>query len=262
MNTVTVLKKTLRSGRTWCPVHPKSLRLQKTTFRFPPLTCSECLRKCQQSSAKHEVLLFITPFGIITSTGAPWGSTQTSKCSPMKCSCHWPGRYRFGSWQTIIEPQSGWSGKGALENILSNSPAKAGSPRTGCTGSPLGWVLNIHSLSGQSVPWPHHPHSKEVFPHTQMTLPVFKYLPVSPCPVAEHHWKDSGPMLLTTALKIFMSIDKIPSQLSLVQAKHNLIWQYCNCCCIFTCMIPEERFDIPSRQRWVLGVMCGGWSWQ
>lgn len=101
MNIVTVLKKTLRSGRTLCPVHPKNLRLQKTSFHFPPLTCSECLRKSQQSSARQEVLLFITLFSIITSTGAPWGSTRTSKCSPMKCSCHWPERYQFGSCQTI-----------------------------------------------------------------------------------------------------------------------------------------------------------------
>lgn len=79
--------------------------------------------------------------------------------------------------------------------------------------------MNIRSLSGQSVPWLRHPHSKEVFPRIQMELAVFRYMPVSPCPVAEHHWKESGCVLLTSALKIFVSVDKIMAQSSLLQAK-------------------------------------------
>jgi len=44
-------------------------------------------------------------------------------------------------------------------------------------------------------------------------------VPVAPCPVAGHHCKESGPVLLTPTLQIFRGISKVPSQPSLLQAQ-------------------------------------------
>ena len=49
----------------------------------------------------------------------------------------------------------------------------------------------LHNLSGHPVPVLCHPQSEEVLPHVQLELPV----PVAPCPVAGHHWKESGHIL-------------------------------------------------------------------
>ena len=64
-----------------------------------------------------------------------------------------------------------------------------------------------------------HPHSKEGFPRVQTELPVLQFVPVAPCPVTGHHWKESGPVLLTPTLQIFTGISKVPSQPSLLQAE-------------------------------------------
>ena len=58
-----------------------------------------------------------------------------------------------------------------------------------------------------------------VFPHVQTELPLLQFVPVAPCPVTGHHWKESGPVLLTPTLQIFICIDKVPSQPSLLQAE-------------------------------------------
>ena len=78
----------------------------------------------------------------------------------------------------------------------------------------------LHNPSGQPVPVLRHPQSKEVLPHVQMELPMLQFVPISPCPVTGHHWKESGLILLTLTLEIFINIYKIPSQSSLLQAKH------------------------------------------
>ena len=77
----------------------------------------------------------------------------------------------------------------------------------------------IHHLPGQPVLVLHHPQSEEALPHVQMELHVLQFVPVAPCPVAGYHWKESGP-ILTPTLEIFISIYKVPSQPSLLQAKH------------------------------------------
>ena len=61
----------------------------------------------------------------------------------------------------------------------------------------------LHNLPGQPVPVLCHPQSEEVLPHVQMELPVPQFVPVAPCPVPGHHWKESGPVLLTPTLQIF-----------------------------------------------------------
>jgi len=76
----------------------------------------------------------------------------------------------------------------------------------------------LHNLPGQPVPVRHHPPSK-VLPRLQMELLMLQFVPVAPWPVAGHHWKESGPILLTPTLKLVVSISKIPSQPSLLQVK-------------------------------------------
>lgn len=76
----------------------------------------------------------------------------------------------------------------------------------------------LHSISGQSTPVLWHHQRKEVFPHVQIAFPVFQFVLIVPCSVAGHHWKGFAPILLTPALKIFLCIDKIFSQHSLLQA--------------------------------------------
>jgi len=77
----------------------------------------------------------------------------------------------------------------------------------------------LHSPSGQPVPGLRHPQREEVLPHLQLELPLLHFVPVAPCPVAGHHWKESGPILLTPTLQRFISISKVPSQPSLLQAE-------------------------------------------
>ena len=45
----------------------------------------------------------------------------------------------------------------------------------------------LHNLPGQPVPVPHHPQREEVLPHVQTELPVLQFVPIAPCPVAEHY---------------------------------------------------------------------------
>ena len=50
----------------------------------------------------------------------------------------------------------------------------------------------LHNLPGQRVPVLHHPQSEEVLPHVQVELAMLQFVPFDPCPVAGHHWKESG----------------------------------------------------------------------
>jgi len=52
-----------------------------------------------------------------------------------------------------------------------------------------------------------------------MELLTLRFVPTAPCPVAGHHCKELGPILLTPALKTFISSYIIPSQPSFLQAK-------------------------------------------
>jgi len=77
----------------------------------------------------------------------------------------------------------------------------------------------LHNLSGQPVPGLCHPQREEVLPRVQLELPLLQFVPVAPCPVSGHHWKESGPVLLIPTLQIFIGISKVPSQPSLLQAE-------------------------------------------
>ena len=63
----------------------------------------------------------------------------------------------------------------------------------------------LHSLPGQPVPELRHPQREEILPHVQMELPVPQFVPIAPCPVTGHHWKELGPILLTPTLQIWVS---------------------------------------------------------
>ena len=67
-------------------------------------------------------------------------------------------------------------------------------------------TLHRTFLPGQPVPGLHHPQREEVLPQVQTELPVLQFVPIAPCPVAGHHWKELGPILLTPTLEIFVSI--------------------------------------------------------
>ena len=86
-------------------------------------------------------------------------------------------------------------------------------------GSEYSQRRRIDSPSGQPVPVLHHPQHEEVLPRVQMEFLMLQFVPVAPCPVTGHHWKESGPIFLTPTLKIFISISKVLSQPSLLQAK-------------------------------------------
>jgi len=77
----------------------------------------------------------------------------------------------------------------------------------------------LHNLPGQPVSGLRHPQREEVLPHVQLELPVLQFVPIAPCPVAGHHSKEFGPILLTPTLNIFIGIYTVPSQPSLFQAK-------------------------------------------
>lgn len=47
----------------------------------------------------------------------------------------------------------------------------------------------LHSLSGHPVAVLCHPQSKDIFLHMKLDLPVFHFVPIASCLVAEHHWR-------------------------------------------------------------------------
>ena len=54
----------------------------------------------------------------------------------------------------------------------------------------------LHNLPGQPVPVFHHPQREEILPHVQTELPVPQFVPVAPCLVAGHYWKELGPIVI------------------------------------------------------------------
>ena len=49
----------------------------------------------------------------------------------------------------------------------------------------------LHSLPGQPGPGLRHPQREEALPRVQLELPLLQFVPVAPCPVTGHHWKES-----------------------------------------------------------------------
>ena len=142
------------------------------------------------------------------------------------------GHFQDLTWQQtscliyshFTESQNGRGWKGPLEITQSNPLPKQGHPEQAAedlvqAGLEYLQRRRLHNLPGQPVPGLRHPPREEVLPPVQTELPVPQFVPIAPCPVAGHHWKEPGPVLLTRTLQIFRGICKIPSQPSLLQAE-------------------------------------------
>ena len=110
---------------------------------------------------------------------------------------------------TESQPGRGW--QGPLWVTQPNPLPKQGHPEQaaqhrGQAGLEHLQRRRLHSLPGQPGPGLRHPQREEVLPHLQLELPMLQFVPVAPCPVAGHHWKELGPILLTPTLQIFISI--------------------------------------------------------
>jgi len=55
----------------------------------------------------------------------------------------------------------------------------------------------------------------------QRNPPVFHFVPTTSCPVTGHHWKAPGSVVLAPSLQVFIYIDKIPPEPSLLQAEES-----------------------------------------
>ena len=103
------------------------------------------------------------------------------------------------------ESQHGRGWKGPLGIPQSNLLPKQGHPQQAAqhriqAGLEYLQRRRLHSLPGQPGPGLRHPQREEVLPHVQTELPVLQFVPIAPCPVAGHHWKESGPILLTPTM--------------------------------------------------------------
>jgi len=55
----------------------------------------------------------------------------------------------------------------------------------------------LHKVPGQPVPGLRPPQREEVLPHVQTELPMLRFVPIAPCPVAGHYYYISLLLLLT-----------------------------------------------------------------
>lgn len=79
--------------------------------------------------------------------------------------------------------------------------------------SSMFWVSpegGLQNLSEQPVSVLCHSYSKECFPHIQVDLPVFQFVPIALPTIMKFHWQ--------SVFKIFVCFYEIPSQLPLLQA--------------------------------------------
>lgn len=79
--------------------------------------------------------------------------------------------------------------------------------------SSMFWVSpegGLQNLSEQPVSVLCHSYSKECFPHIQVDLPVFQFVPIALPTIIKFHWQ--------SVFKIFVYFYEVPSQLPLLQA--------------------------------------------
>ena len=100
-----------------------------------------------------------------------------------------------GRWQ--VESQHGQGWQGPLWVTQPNPLPKQGHPEQaaqhrGQAGLEYLQRRRLHSLPGQPGPGLRHPQREEVLPQVQLELPLLQFVPVGPCPVAGHYWKDEG----------------------------------------------------------------------
>ena len=78
-----------------------------------------------------------------------------------------------------------------------------------------GWRL--HNLPGQAVAVLGHPHRRTVFSDVHREPPVFQFVPIAFGPVTGHQWKEPGSVLFSPSLQVFIYIDDISPEPSLLQ---------------------------------------------
>ena len=64
-----------------------------------------------------------------------------------------------------------------------------------------------------------HPLSGKVFPDVQRKSPLFQCVPVASGPVTGHHWQEPVSVLSAPSLQVFIHVDEIPLEPSLLQAE-------------------------------------------
>jgi len=111
----------------------------------------------------------------------------------------------------VTESQNGRGWKGPLWVTQSSPLPKQGHPEQAAqdlvqVGLEYLQRRRVHNLPEQPVPGLHRPQREEVLPPDQLELPLLQFVPIAPCPVTGHHWKESGPILLTPTLQIFIRI--------------------------------------------------------
>ena len=67
----------------------------------------------------------------------------------------------------------------------------------------------------------------QVFPDVQTEPPVLQFVPIASGPVTGHHWKVPGSICFTLSLQVFICIDEIRPEPSLLQAEQSqLSWPF------------------------------------
>ena len=127
-----------------------------------------------------------------------------------------PNSKWFWKCHRILNTQNSRGWRASLEIIESNPLLKlvpysrSGKHPDGCW-----WSEKKTPQPGMPFLMLLHSDSKYVFLHVCVEIPVFQFVPVTPRPVTGHHWKEPGPIHLTSTLQISIGIGKIPSQSSL-----------------------------------------------
>jgi len=85
--------------------------------------------------------------------------------------------------------------------------------------------METHNLRGQPVPVLCHLHSGKVFPDVQNEWPVFESVPVDSGSVTGHAWKESRSVFFAPFHQIFIHIDEIPPEPSLLQVEQFQFFQ-------------------------------------
>lgn len=133
----------------------------------------------------------------------------------------------FPLGKSCSQSQNSWAWKGSLKVTWSNLLIKQRhlEPIVQLVFYYLhSWRLHHHS--GQPAPVFGHPHSGKVFSEVQMEPHVFPFLPIASCHVMGRSLTESSSH---ASLKVFIYIDKIPTESSLAQRRLFWTWLHFPC---------------------------------
>ena len=126
------------------------------------------------------------------SSEAPWCSRNVSEVVFKKYLEHWRARHRITEWSGL----AGTSVGHPVPTLL----LKQGHPEQAAqdlvqAGLEYLQRRRFHNLPGQSVPGLRHPQREEVLPRVQLELPLLRFVPIAPCPVALY-WPEMDAIFL------------------------------------------------------------------